>query len=78
MTNTHNTPTTGAVNNRPKMWVFFVIFSLFAGAMYGGTMYRIRSAGFMGIGKDQLAHPVNKQPQANQSPSTQPAPSTTK
>jgi hypothetical protein len=58
MTDINNVPTTQSEVPRKKMWVFFVIFALFAGTMYGTTMYRIRSAGFLGTGKDTLAHPT--------------------
>jgi len=59
MTDQHNVPNTRPAAPRKKMWVFFVIFALFAGTMYGSTMYRIRNAGFLGTGTDTLAHPAD-------------------
>ena len=76
MTDTPDIPSTGPAEPRKKMWVFFVIFAIFAGAMYGGTMYRIKTAGFMGAGQDQLAHPENQKAQPSEtteSTATQPA-----
>ena len=57
MTDIQNTPpaTTGIPRNR--IWIMFVLLALFAGMLYGTTMYRIRSSGFLGVQQDQLAHP---------------------
>ena len=73
MTDTQQTPSTAPAAPRGRMWIFFVILAIFAGAMYGGTMYRIKTAGFMGAGQDQLAHPKEEQSQTTPSAATQPA-----
>jgi len=66
MTETHETNSNKTKNQRPKMWVFALIFTLFAGVMYGSTWYRIRTAGFLGTGANTVAHPDQVNPNANQ------------
>ncbi|PHS78573.1 MAG: hypothetical protein COB59_06480 [Rhodospirillaceae bacterium] len=57
MTDTQNTPTTPAGIPANRKWILFAILAIFAGTLYGTTMYRIRSSGFLGVKQDQLAHP---------------------
>lgn len=64
MTDSQNLPTPNSKLPRKKMWVFFAVFILFAATMYGSTMYRIRTAGYLGQNQDKLAHPEQGQPTA--------------
>lgn len=57
MTDTQNTPTTPAGIPANRKWILFVVLAIFAGTLYGTTMYRIRNNGFLGVKQDQLAHP---------------------
>ncbi|MFC1672997.1 hypothetical protein ACFL12_02480 [Pseudomonadota bacterium] len=59
MNDTPNTNDAAKGNQPPraKMWIFFLLFTIVAFAMYGGTMYRIKTDGFLGVGNDQIAHP---------------------
>lgn len=51
---------------RAKMWIFAAMFAIVAFAMYGGTMYRIKTDGFLGIGNDQIVKPQATQEQSAQ------------
>lgn len=57
MTETQNTPSTPVGIPANRKWILFVLLAIFAGTLYGTTMYRIRSSGFLGVQQDQLAHP---------------------
>lgn len=59
--NTTNGPAPGSDDRpavpRAKMWIFAILFLTVAVTMYAGTMYRINTYGYTGIGEDQKAHP---------------------
>jgi len=77
MSDTQNLPTPQPTQPRKKMWAFFAVFFIFALVMYGSTMYRIRTSGFLGQGKTMLAHPEDANPDApgyEVAPTSTPAP----
>lgn len=72
--NTNNAAAEGHQPPRAKMWIFFLLFAIVAAGMYGGTMYRIKSDGFLGIGNDQIANPQAAQSEAAKPQATQEQP----